>query len=58
MEDRYIETKLAELHRNPLAAYSTLQLQEELNRRRRSHAALRCRVKLQLLRKRKKMLYR
>lgn len=58
MDDRNIKTRLAELHQNPLAAYSTQQLKEELARRRRSHAGLRFRVKLQLFHKRRKMFYK
>lgn len=54
--NRYIKSRLEELHQNPLADYSTLQLQEELARRRRSHVMLRIRVKLQLHRRYKKML--
>lgn len=34
------------LHQNPLAAYSTQQLKEELSRRRRDHTWMRFKVKL------------
>lgn len=37
------------MHQNPLTAYSTKQLEEELSRRCREHAALRLKVKLRLI---------
>lgn len=49
---------MKEFYRNPLAAYSTQQLEEELVRRRRSHVVLRLNVKLQSLRRRRKMPYK
>ena len=53
-----IMARLEGLYQNPLAAYSTQQLKEELSRRRRDHVALRLKVKLQLFRKCRKMHYR
>lgn len=47
--NREIKAMLEGQHQNPLAAYSTLQLKEELSRRRRGHLGLQLRVKLQLL---------
>lgn len=53
-----IMTRMEEMYQNPLAAYSTQQLEEELTRRCREHVALRLRVKLQLLHSCWKMHYR
>ena len=53
-----IITRLEELYQNPLAAYSTRQLEEELTRRCREHVALRLKVKLRLLHSCRKMWYR
>lgn len=53
-----VRARLEELCRNPLAAYSTRQLEEELTRRCREHVALRLRVKLQLFHSCRRMWYR
>lgn len=50
MDTRNARAILEEFYRNPLAAYSTQQLKEELSRRRRDHVALRLKAKLQLVR--------
>lgn len=49
---------LERMHQNPLTAYSTKQLEEELTRRCREHVALRLRVKLQLIRSARRMEHR
>ena len=49
---------MEEFYRNPLAAYSTQQIAEELARRRGSHVVLQLKVKLQSLRRRRKMPYK
>lgn len=53
-----IVERLKELYQNPLAAYSTQQLKEELSRRRRDHVALRLKVKLQRLCRCRKIHYK
>lgn len=58
MDIQNVTAILAGLHQNPLAAYSTQQLEEELIRRCREHVALRLRVKLQLLHSYWRMWYR
>lgn len=50
MGNESVKAILEGLHRNPLTAYSTQQLEEELARRCREHAALRLKVKLRLIR--------
>ncbi len=58
MGNENIKAVLERLHRNPLTAYSTKQLEEELTRRCREHVALRLRVKLQLIRSARRMEHR
>ena len=58
MRNENITARLAGLYQNPLAAYSTQQLKEELSRRRKDHVALRLKVKLQRICRCRKMHYR